>query len=121
MAGKTNLYAYLVAANAHKIEIVDTIETQEEFEEFRKEIILKSSSNPEMSYILKESFSNLSDEAKQVIRFIFDAPEELLKVLAPAKANKVSVRKFKNLLYSSFGSKVAKSIFREVKKWLREM
>lgn len=121
MAGKTNLYAYLVAANAHKVEIIDTIETKEEFEEFRKEIILKSSSNPETAYILKESFSNLSSEAKQVIKFVFDAPEDLLQVLSPAKANKVSVRKFRNLVYSSFGSKISKSIFREVKKWLKEM
>lgn len=119
LAKKVMLYDYLLASKLTEIRVVDTIEA--DFSEENKNIILHSTNNPEKITILKDNFNALSDDTKQLIKFILDIPDEALEILNCEGQDKISLPKTRRLFKNIFGKNRARKIFREIKKWLNEL
>ena len=113
------VYDYLLASKLTEIRVVDTIEA--DFSEENKNIILQSTNNPEKITILRDNFNALSDDTKQLIKFILDIPDEALEILNCEGQDKISLPKTRRLFKNAFGKNRARKIFREIKKWLNEL
>jgi len=73
--------------------------------------------SPENILIKKEAFLNLSEEAKEVILLIFNAPQEILDCFFTAKYHKISRDKIYQFLIQNkhWNRKVVNRCFKELK------
>ena len=116
MGKKAVLYDYLVASKLTEIKVLDTIET--DFSDNNEDLIIPSKSNPEKAVILLDYFDSLSDDSKQIIKFVIDIPDEALEILFCDGQDKISLPKIRRLFKKAFGKTRTRKIFREIKKWL---
>lgn len=120
MGNKIDGYSYLTALNILEkgLKTIDTIEI--DFSSENEDLILESDCDIEAKIIIKDSFFKLSSEAKAVIHFLLETPEECLEVLKPQKYNKLSVRKIRKLIRNAWRSKSkAELIVKEIRQWLK--
>lgn len=120
MSKKTNEYNYILAYNILKgIDIISSTECQDENS---CEIILQSEQiNPEQLLIKKDSFENLSQEAKELILIIINAPQEFLDLFKTPARLIWSRNFFKKCLVDSLKSKIiAESIIEEISIWVKQ-
>ena len=113
-------YYYLIASNAHKTRGINIIESSKT-EEDDDIILVSKEHDPEAILILRETFNSLSKDARQVIDFLLDAPEDLLRVLKTEKSNKLSVKRFRKLMISSWGAKKSRKIFWELTQLMKSL
>lgn len=122
MANKTNEYFYLVALQYIRqgIATVDTCEAYTEEDD--DSIILRSTTDPEKEVMKRDSYEKLSDEAKEVIDIVLNAPQEIAALFQTPKTRKVSARLLKNVLVRTWKSQfIVDSIFKELRKWTQSL
>lgn len=117
MPNEIDDYTLLVIKYSSEMRILNTVEN---FDPENEEVIIKSRIDIESDLIRRDLFDKLSEEAKSVIRFILNAPDECTEILKAEKYNKISVMKFRNLLKNAWNGK-AEKITREIKLWLKEL
>ena len=57
--------------------------------------------NPEKLMIIKDEFEHLSNEAKEVVNLIYDAPYTILQLLSTRKLEKITSNSIENFLEES--------------------
>ena len=77
--------------------------------------------DPESFVMKKESFENLSEESKEVIKMILDSPNEVLSALSTKSGliTKRSVRQGLQKLWSS--NFLAKYVINEITSWVNKL
>lgn len=76
----------------------------------------------EDAIIKTESFSALSDEAKEVIKTILDTPTEMLGFLGTPRTKKITARSIKAYFTQRWKSKFITDLtIREIKKWVSKL
>ena len=114
-----DIYAYLTVHQTMKYGDIPYFE-QSIFEDEegspRIEIMLPGSLNQEREVIKKDLFTQLSNEAKEVINIIFNSPNEILETFKTPKYNLVSRKKIlDHLISNGWNPKCIKKVFKELK------
>lgn len=117
MPNEIDDYTLLVIRYSNEVKVLNTVEY---FDLENEEVIARSKINLEEDLINRDLFAKLSEEAKSVIYFILNSPDECSEILKAEKYNKISVLKFKILLKNAWNGK-AEKITREIKTWLQEL
>jgi len=74
------------------------------------------SPNPEKLIILKDEFEHLSNEAKEVVGLIYNAPYTILQLLSTRKREAITIRSIENfLLESGWPRPRIKRVFKELR------
>lgn len=129
---RSNTYCYLTALNYRDaestFELVDVVESNEDdiTSDDRGVVITSKQLSPEEVIIERQTFEQLSREARELISFILNAPEQCLELLKTpsGKSNKISIRQIRRLLTNSHRSKNvsrANRIISEVRLWLKSL
>jgi hypothetical protein len=61
--------------------------------------------SPEEIVIKKQLFQQLSQEAKELINIILDAPDEIVELIKTREQKRITKRKIKDHLIKTFGGK----------------
>jgi hypothetical protein len=85
------------------------------------------SDNPETIFLsnerrsmIQKTYDSLTDEAKQIIDIIFDAPNEMLELIGSPKTKKISKGRIATMLYKQWGDrKTAKEVMKELSNFAR--
>ena len=82
-------------------------------------VLISPDPSPEDTLIKKESFRNLSEEAKYVIGICLNTPSELVDILLTPTFKKMSLRKLTNYFTKQWGSpRKVKRVFGEIQEHL---
>jgi len=85
-----------------------------------KPLILEEQRTPESLYIRKESYKKLSNEAKEIIMIIVNAPAEVIELFSP-KFGKTNINKVISYFKKIFGDKKTKLAVREIKTFVKNL
>lgn len=119
-----SIYNYLLAFNILKgFKRINTIENFDEDDPdiFKDEIILESKFiSAENAFLKKEAFDNLSNEAKNLIHLIINAPDEFINLFKTPQKMILSKNTFKECLIDVWKSPIlADQILGEIKEWVK--
>ena len=81
------------------------------------QMILKEQKNPENLYLKKEAYQKLSEEAKEIIMTIINAPTEMIEIFSP-KLGKVNINKIVLYFRKIFGNRKTKLAVKEISKFV---
>lgn len=102
-----------------QMSIINTVEHNEE----EGTIILKSKKlNPETLLLKKQQFNNLSEEAKEIIQLILNAPNEILELIKTPQQNRITktrLRKYFSILWHS--KFITTKTIEEIEEWVQEL
>jgi len=82
-----------------------------------KPLILEEQKTPESLYIKRESYKKLSDEAKEIIMTIVNAPAEMIELFSPKK-HKTNINKVISYFKKIFGNRKTKLAVKEISKFV---
>ncbi|MFB5622467.1 MAG: hypothetical protein ACE5RH_00560 [Nitrosarchaeum sp.] len=122
MSHSTNEFNYLAAYNILcGLKPVSTIESSTEDDS--NEIILSSTSPDAEKRLMKiGAFESLSEEAKEIINIIINAPPEFFNLITTPKRSLISKRMLKTLFvdlwYSEF---IVEETLREIEQWIKTL
>lgn len=123
MSHSVNSFNYLAAYNILRgFKPISTIESSTEDDE-TDEIILKSNiPDPEKRLLKIGEFENLSEEAKEMICVIVNAPPEFFNLIKTPKRSLISKKMLKTLFvelwYSEF---IVEETLHEIEEWIKTL
>lgn len=86
------------------------------------EIFQSSYPNPEKLMIIKDEFEHLSNEAKEVVNLIYDAPYTILQLLSTRKLEKITGNSIESFLEESGWPRPRiKRVFKELRTFARNL
>lgn len=88
-----------------------------------EQLILPSDSNQEESYLRKEAFEKLSDEAKEVINVLLNSSGEILQMICTSKFGMHSKRLLEKYFHENKGwkNKKIEKTFKEITHYVNAM
>jgi len=115
-------YEYLIAYNQIFENSNTIITTTDEYlgNDNIKLLILEEQKTPENLYIKKESYKKLSDEAKEIIMIIVNAPAEVIELFSP-KLGKTNTNKVISYFKKIFGERTTKLAVKEIKTFVNNL
>lgn len=123
MSHSANEFNYLAAYNILRgFKPISTIESSTEDDE-TDEIILKSNiPDPEKRLLKIGEFESLSEEAKEMVNTIINAPPEFFNLIKTPKRSLISKRMLKTLFvelwYSEF---IVEETLHEIEEWIKTL
>ena len=116
---KETYYGYLTAYNQIFKKNNINITTTDEYSDNDKIklLILKEQRTPESLYIKNETYQKLSDEAKEIIMIIVNAPAEIIEIFSPVK-HKTNINKVISYFKKIFGYRKTKLAVKEISKFV---
>jgi len=81
------------------------------------QMILKEQKTPESLYLKKEAYQKLSNEAKEIIMTIINAPAEMVEIFSP-KLGKVNINKVISYFKNKIGNRKTKLAVKEITKFV---
>lgn len=99
---------------------IDTVELDEDeqTEDYNYIILNSEELDPETTFIKKDNYQRLSNEAKEVIGIILNSPSEVLDLLRTPKHKKISRRIVQQKLSLLWNSKfLAEKTIEELRQW----
>jgi len=112
-------YEYLIAYNQIFENNNTIITTTDEYpgNDNIKLLILEEQKTPENLYFKKEAYQKLSEEAKEIIMIIVNAPAEMIELFSPKK-HKTNINKVISYFKKIFGNRKTKLAIREIIKFV---
>jgi hypothetical protein len=84
--------------------------------------LLSQQMNPERLVIKKQEYENLSEEAKEIIHVILNAPTEILDELSSPVKNRVTMKRIRNFFQDRWNSQfIANIAIKEVIRWVNQL
>ena len=84
------------------------------------QMILEEQKTPENLYFKKEAYQKLSEEAKEIIMIIVNAPAEMIELFSPKK-HKTNINKVISYFKKIFGNRKTKLAVREIKTFVKNL
>jgi len=81
------------------------------------QMILEEQKNPENLYLKKEAYQKLSEEAKEIIMTIINAPAEMIEIFSP-REHKTNINKVISYFRKIFGNRKTKLAVKEISKFV---
>lgn len=94
----------------------------EAFDFFRHDFLPAKQISVEHAIIKKQEFERLSEESKELIMIIVNAPSEVIEVLKTPKTKKITQRSIQLSIAKALKSDwIAERIIREIKQWVNQL
>ena len=132
MAGNGKHFVWLDYLTAYQtawyglVELDEPISAQskgmhENVDMLRMDTLENETMSQEETYCKKEAIENLSEEAKEIIDLVFNAPAEIIACFITPKYNKISKDKIRDfLLDKGWNQKIIKKCFAELRELCNE-